>query len=82
MASINIEEPYRMKMLSHGLSQFSLVAHFLGGQRYHLAVAPNVERQSQTSMFIDDFFNSFFECISAPLLFGDCKPERFGAGVA
>jgi hypothetical protein len=63
VAPTAIEEPHRMKIvLSCTLNRFSLVAHLLGGQRYHHAVAPNVERQPQTSVFIDDLVNSFSEC--------------------
>jgi len=48
--------------LSFGLSRSRQFEHFVGGQRYGFPVTPNVERQSQTSMFVDDLFNGFFEC--------------------
>jgi transcriptional/translational regulatory protein YebC/TACO1 len=60
----NIEEVQQKKkiVLSFAPSQFRMVAHSLRGQPYNFAVAPNVEWQPQTGVFVDDFLNCFLEC--------------------
>lgn len=39
-----------------------IVTNLLSGQPHYFAVAPNVERQSKTRVFIDDLFDSLFKC--------------------
>ena len=55
-------------VLSFAPSQFRMVAHSLRGQPYNFAVAPNVEWQPQTGVFVDDFLNCFLECHLSTLL--------------
>jgi hypothetical protein len=38
-----------------------IVSQLLSGQPYHFPVTPNVERQSQTGVFVDDSRDSLFE---------------------
>ena len=47
----------------------------LGGLAF--AVAPNVERQSQTSVFVDDFLDRLFKCDLCPFLRWQSK-DTFG----
>ena len=45
-----------------------IVSYLFADKPYYFAVPPNVERQAQTSVFVNDFLDRLFECDFGPFL--------------